>query len=755
MRYESLLAGRYIKAQKRQSFFTVISIAVAIASMVIIFALYSVFLHNYRNAVYESEPYHLLIVDWPENKATALRNAEHVKSVNFEWDPYWGLTAMVLFDENIGGKGAWMTDMLYQIDPALSPEQLSYAWNDELVLLDAVDDNAVLNRFLIFWGVLIFALLFAFSLRLVVDTFEISSKERERHYGVLQSIGATPRQIVGIITREGLRLCLIAIPLGLGVGLLMAFGMYRAIMDIGLEGVLQGVAEGKLKPSFSVDPLMLPVSAVVGLIWTFLSAYGVGMRVVRKTPMEAITDRSKRVKRVKKLYSLSGLLFGLPGRLAVRNARRQKKRFVATVVTLTVSLTLFSVFTIVTDKADDFVSEYLAVGGPDFDAHLSLIDTNTGVNVITLNDALDAITDSGLFREVTVQNVYSEIEINDKGYEVKYLQKEEYEWLLGEDAPLSYEAFAQSGGYLLNRSGSISWWHEDGSEYDGSENAWESYPWLSAQLDGEQLTACFNWGDKAMHKLKVVGEVDSSAPHEAYVPSYALYGAYDNYDPAIGVYLGEIWVELYSAREGEYSVAEYQKILNWFRSHSDFAELGMDQYGQHLKVQGTLSAVRAGLLFLNFLIALAALINLLNIVSTGISNRRVELASLQCVGMTDGQLYRMAFAECLQYVWTATAISSALCAMALYGTRQLVFYLLFGLPGSPEAADMEGDVLVAALLRMDWVTPFLRIALASALALAAAFAASVRMLRSQNRQALAEQIRGSDLELNISRSEID
>ena len=45
MRYENLLASRYIKAQKRQSVFTVISIATAVAVMATIFLLYSVFIN--------------------------------------------------------------------------------------------------------------------------------------------------------------------------------------------------------------------------------------------------------------------------------------------------------------------------------------------------------------------------------------------------------------------------------------------------------------------------------------------------------------------------------------------------------------------------------------------------------------------------------------------------------------------------------------------------------------------------------------
>ena len=48
MRYESLLAGRYIKAQRRQSIFTVLSIAMAVTTMTVIFVLYGVAIYNAR-----------------------------------------------------------------------------------------------------------------------------------------------------------------------------------------------------------------------------------------------------------------------------------------------------------------------------------------------------------------------------------------------------------------------------------------------------------------------------------------------------------------------------------------------------------------------------------------------------------------------------------------------------------------------------------------------------------------------------------
>lgn len=70
-------------------------------------------------------------------------------------------------------------------------------------------------------------------MRLIIDTaFETSSKARERQFGVLQSIGATPRQIVKIITLEGTLLSVIGISLGLLCGIGVSYGASGILSSI-------------------------------------------------------------------------------------------------------------------------------------------------------------------------------------------------------------------------------------------------------------------------------------------------------------------------------------------------------------------------------------------------------------------------------------------------------------------------------------------------------------------------------------------
>lgn len=68
MKFEKLLAHRYIKAQKRQSVFTVISIAAAVAVMAMFFLLYAVLVDGMRNVKFNTAPYHVAIYDLTEEQ---------------------------------------------------------------------------------------------------------------------------------------------------------------------------------------------------------------------------------------------------------------------------------------------------------------------------------------------------------------------------------------------------------------------------------------------------------------------------------------------------------------------------------------------------------------------------------------------------------------------------------------------------------------------------------------------------------------
>jgi len=794
MRYESLLASRYIRAQKRQSIFTLLSIAVAVAVLTVFFVFYGVLLGNVRAAAYQEAPYHLLIYEWPENKATALRSDKHVKSVSFEPAGDGSLAAKITFRPGLDDPKDWLNLLAHEYGAEIHREvslpdgdgkyaQNLYEWNEMLMFVDGIDSESIVVRLFLFALFSLFALFFSLAIRLVVDSaFEVSSKEREQHYGMLQAIGATPQQIVRIITREGLRLCVLAIPIGVGLGVLLALGMYHAILSAGLSNLIRSRTGGTFQPRFLVQPRMLLISAAVGVIWTFFSAYGVGLRVVRKSTMDAITAREKTVEQSKRsgglsrertlLGVLSSLLFGLSGRIAYRNARRQKKRFRITVLTLTVSITLFAIFSSLATAVENIMLTRIkenAYNGSDF-----FITPKKNADP---RDVVELLENSDLFQETRVEiNKLLEYPVEDALPDelsrplqvMMFVNPSEYRQIFGDDPAVPYETLADNAGVVYI---DVAFQDEEVSAYfqkltdayrpllSGGEpgtitlNSYhqpEYNPWELVADPSKEKPAI----ERRPHEFTLYAIVEQQPSDDYHYYGYGgcLIGTLETYleirddllsdrDNSERDYDYDVRISLFVGEENGYSRAAYQKIEALFREHSDQFEVWGDSYSMGLETQDKMAALRAGMLFLNCFIALAALVNLLNIISTGIANRRSELASLQCVGMTDGQLLRVTLIECMQYIVKAALSSAVICALIIVGFNQfLIQKVILGRYGEM----FGGFQQTLDMVKLKFAAIAFKITLASAAAFAAGCAASVFMLRSQGKQSLAERIRNAE-----------
>ena len=83
-------------------------------------------------------------------------------------------------------------------------------------------------------------------------------------------------------------------------GLLLGYLAYRAVLGSGVAEAYLKSAEIEKIVHFHINPWLTAGAAVLGLAWVFFSAYGTGMRIIKKSPIQAITARSNTVKKVKK-----------------------------------------------------------------------------------------------------------------------------------------------------------------------------------------------------------------------------------------------------------------------------------------------------------------------------------------------------------------------------------------------------------------------------------------------------------------------
>ncbi|MBE6862101.1 MAG: ABC transporter permease [Ruminococcus sp.] len=748
MKFQNLLAKRYIFSQKRHSILTICSITAAITLMALMFTIFSTVMGSMRAYEYDARPYHVQFTPMTQEQCEAAETVEGVESCTLRENEFDGITwGEVLFEKGLEDDEAAIKSIYEKA--SLSDETIMTP-NLTLMKYDFIGLIARYNFAQIFALFYIFIIFLAMAMRLVIDTaFEISSKERERQFGVLQSIGATPRQIVKIITYEGTVLSAIGIPLGLLLGVGLSYAAFRMVAG---SGILSVFYENEEKASqllqFSVNPLLLLAAAITGYVWVWLSAYGTGMRIIKMSPIQAISSRSNKIKKVKK-HSLLGLLFGWKGTLAARNTRRAPKRFAITVVSLTVSITLFASFNYVLDTYETAIRGMYEEEGIEFDFSIDRIKNLD--NPLEFKEDIKLLEESGYFEEIDFSDGgYGKYYYTESASEftfIRYYNEKSYNQYFENKPQIPYDEFASKGGYILiERAKENALLEEQLKESDSLEISVSNHvkyteeEYLAASEDekteyniytdldenGEVIVTYYR-REYTPHTFDITGRISSDEIRNDYIgigDNVELISTIEQYERDYEIYGNNYLFNSYRYYCKLADGADYHKALD-FIENNDNLMLEFDLYILNKKTESTIAFIKIIVGFINAMVIVIALVNLINIISTGLINRRSELAAMQCVGMTEKQLFGLSVTECLQYALTSGIASSVICAALIYGTFMLLKVMTL-------AGDFESAIEYLKPLPMVW--------LGALAAFLTALATAVVSLRGMKSKSLVEHI---------------
>lgn len=213
-------------------------------------------------------------------------------------------------------------------------------YNTELLRYSGIfaSDNAQ-NMIYGFAAVFIVIIIIA-SVSLIYNAFAISVSERISQLGMLASIGATRRQKRHSIYFEGFLLGIIGIPVGILVGI-AGIGVTLSIIRPLMESFSNFSSMEGL--SLHVSTLSVISASVLAALTIFVSGWIPARRASKTMPIDAIRQ-SKEVQLTRKAVKTSRLtrsLFGFEGEIALKNLKRSRKKYRATVLSLIISLVLF------------------------------------------------------------------------------------------------------------------------------------------------------------------------------------------------------------------------------------------------------------------------------------------------------------------------------------------------------------------------------------------------------------------------------
>lgn len=220
----------------------------------------------------------------------------------------------------------------------------------------------------------------------IYNSFAISVMERKKQFGLFSSIGATKKQLQYTVFYEAFIVGIIGIPIGILSGV------------IGIGTVL--FVTNKLLPAtvfpvalrLSAYPLFIIIPIIFMIIVIVASAFIPAHRASKITPIEAIrlNDDIKIKNRKLKTPKFIRRIFGIEGEIALKNIKRNKKKYRITIASLFISIVLFVSFSSFLFYAFEGADNYL--GTIDYDISISDIEDEEVTETIRKNAQVEKST---------------------------------------------------------------------------------------------------------------------------------------------------------------------------------------------------------------------------------------------------------------------------------------------------------------------------------------------------------------------------
>ncbi len=565
---------------------------------------------------------------------------------------------------------------------------------------------------------------------IIYNIFQISVSNDIQFLGLLKTIGTTGTQIQHLITYQAWMLAGMGIPFGLLGGYLIGVRLTQVILDNlnGLDGVL-----------VSANPVVFVASALFSMLTVIISCKKPGKLAAQITPIEAVryidhaqynlglkdkrkskrfTKRKINKNHTKKKHSnkIQSNKYRsdkrrsiTPFSMAIANLGRNKNKTIITMLSLSLSVVLFSMTMIFTSGFD--LGKYIKIMQTDFivvnEEFLEgqLWDDTKGISPEAMEqiEKQVGIEDAGyVYGNVTTQQQF----VSEEYYRNKLTRylgedglggniKESVDWnveqnklengLIQDDVELyGMDAFIIDKLTVIN--GDISKLKKEGNyiaavyltdDYGNPEKMSnytkvgdvitiryvEEMGWVDKetgeQVDTPDLSAYVATGEMSKMTCRNTAvkykDVTYEVVAEVAVPntlSYRMYSSSEQFVLNSKTYCkatGTDEILLYACDTKEDATSDMEAFLKYY-TEEEQETLGYESkeiYRQEFAGFKQMFMLLGGLM--SFIVGIVGVLNFFNAILTGIFARKREFAILQSVGMTGKQLKQMLIWEGLNY----------------------------------------------------------------------------------------------------------
>lgn len=487
---------------------------------------------------------------------------------------------------------------------------------------------------------------------IIYNIFQISVIRDIRFYGLLKTIGTTGKQIKKIIRRQGMRLSLYGIPIGLVVGFFIGKAIVPFIMDI------SSFSGGEV--SISLNPLIFVGAALFSLFTVAISTRKPGRMAAAISPVEAVkyTDTTADIRKKNKKSTDGGKIY----KMALSNLGRNRKRTVLVIISLSLSAILMNSVVTLTESFDlnkylstfvdtDFLAAHALYFNNDYTSSDERISESLiraikegpgfeeggrilfypGVSVkmpepnpIHLNEYGAAVNAEGEWINVD-ENMYPRANL----YGMEELPLARMEIVAGEKDPAVLKEKLDTGNYII-----------EGLETDDYGEVYEKHVKYSI---GDKVT--IHNSDGTEKEVEVIAQIKikyytNSVRYSSV--DYVFYTSKDGYEK-LGGDMDSVMTYVFQCeddKEGEMeqflaSYTENREPMMSYESKTRYLDEFESLKGTFTLVGGVLSLI----------IGIIGVLNFVNACITSIITRKKEFAALKAIGMTEKQIQKMVCME--------------------------------------------------------------------------------------------------------------
>lgn len=575
-----------------------------------------------------------------------------------------------------------------------------YTYNNELLKWMGLTQNDYAKEMLYSVTGILIALIVAGTVIVIYNSFAISVSERKKQFGMLASTGATPGQIRKTVFFEGVLLGLVGIPIGIisGIG---GIGITLNIVNRLVSDMISGM---DIALRLVISPAVILATAVFIALIFFLSAYIPAKSASATSPIESIRlNRDIKINgKTVKTPKLTRLLFGIEGEIALKNLKRNRRRYRTTVLSLIISIVLFIAFSTFINYSYKSTELYYQDIPFDLSVLIDGISPEEQKEFFEQVIALNWVERYSLIRELQTEsllarnqlspyiqeNYIDKIPADEKGlyqygFHITALGEPEFNRFIKENGldPAVFQDSQNLKGILINKS-----ILQDKGSYTELEplqlKAGDKLRLTDLQYNEETSPTTFSLEVVAVTDTHPLGVSTGNLGYSYIIVSEKVFDAI-----LLTLQKGnqsyEIQPQLYLCSENSTEIAEQIRAIfdQHYGDHGSLYLYDVQAEQQDIKQVKTFASI-----FLYGFITLITLIgvtNIFNTISTNVALRRREFAMLKSVGLTPQGFNKMINYESIFYGLKALLYGlpiAIVVTMLLYNGFGNMFEFTFFLP---------------------------------------------------------------------------